>query len=204
MTTSASRLKELLRDIVTALQRHGVSHALVGGMAVAAHGLIRATKDIDFLIDEANADSADTALRSLGFEAALRTAGFVRYVRHPIAELPELVEWADLLLARQAIGRELLALAQQHPIQWEQIPRLPIVPVEGIILMKVLAATDDPNRAHDRSDAVALLRLHADGVDRRWIAAAAAQLGDDCADTYRQLEREATDQVQRNAPTSRL
>lgn len=48
-----SRAPEL-EDLVTlcrALQREGVRYALIGGFAVILHGYVRATKDIDLLID---------------------------------------------------------------------------------------------------------------------------------------------------------
>lgn len=46
-------LDEVLR-VLSALERHGVRYALFGGLAMAAHGLDRATRDVDlFLADDA-------------------------------------------------------------------------------------------------------------------------------------------------------
>lgn len=201
MTTSPSRLKEMLRDIVAALSERGVTHALAGGMAVAAHGIPRATKDIDFLIAHTDETVADQALRSLGFAPEVRGGGFVRYVRRPVAEIPELTEWADLLLARQAIGLELLQQAQANPILWEQGLRLPVVTVEGLILMKALAFVNDPSRFQDRADIISLLRLHRGELTMGWIENAATGLGVQVADLFQHLQQESEHDSSRNPPT---
>lgn len=44
-------LKDALRKIVQALDKHQIPYALIGALAVAAHGYVRATKDVDLLID---------------------------------------------------------------------------------------------------------------------------------------------------------
>lgn len=108
MPIPPTRLKQMLADIVSALRARGVAHAVAGGMAMAVHGEARATKDLDLLIAAGDASAADGAMRSLGFVPGVERTGFVRYVRHPLPELPELSEWADLLFARHAFGLRLL------------------------------------------------------------------------------------------------
>jgi hypothetical protein len=53
-----------LRRVLAAFERHGVRYALVGSMAMAAHGLARATEDIDFFVspDEENIQRIRQAL----------------------------------------------------------------------------------------------------------------------------------------------
>jgi hypothetical protein len=192
MTTSATRLVEMLREVVAAFCRAQVDHALAGGMAVAAHGHPRATKDIDFLIDHADAARAEEALKSLGFAPASddRSTGFVRYSRRPLPSMPEIVEWVDLLLARHAVGRGLIEHASLNPVQWQGIA-LPIVSAEGVVLMKVLACVDDPSRGHDRSDIIALLRAGGKSFDRAWVMNAAASLGNRHEEVFTALTVEA-------------
>lgn len=204
MPIPPSHLKVMLRDIVTALTQHRVSHALVGGMAVAAHGLPRATKDIDFLVSQADAIAAEQALQSLGFTAEVRTGGFIRFVRRPLHDLPELEEWADVLLARHAIGLTLLRQAQTNPLQWEDGLKVPIITVEGLIIMKVLAAVDDPSRMQDRADVIALMRLHHGTVDTDWLESAAAQLGEPVAGMFQQLKEEAAHETRQRTPNHGL
>lgn len=53
--------------ILTALNAFGVRYVVVGGFAVAAHGVVRATADLDLVVERswANAESLATALRSI-------------------------------------------------------------------------------------------------------------------------------------------
>lgn len=55
------------KRVLAALQREGVAYVLVGSMGMAAHGLVRATRDIDLLVEptEDNVERLRRALRSL-------------------------------------------------------------------------------------------------------------------------------------------
>jgi hypothetical protein len=59
--------------MLRALAEHGVDFVIIGGFALAAHGVIRATKDIDILPDPrpANIESLARALRALKAEVML-------------------------------------------------------------------------------------------------------------------------------------
>ena len=48
----APRILDALRVASEQLTKIGVRHALVGGLAVGAHGYPRATKNVDFLVGE--------------------------------------------------------------------------------------------------------------------------------------------------------
>lgn len=188
----------MLQQIARAFSDRGVVHALAGGVAMAAHGFPRATKDLDLLIAHSDADIAGEALRALGFEAASGATGFVRYVRHPLPELPELSEWADLLLARRPLGLELLRQAQAQPILWDGIA-IPVVPREGIILMKLLAHVNDASRLIDRADIRALLG-DVGQSGRESLRAAAAELGADVVALLHRIEQESHDGIRESPP----
>ena len=59
---------EQLRLIVESFNRNEVEFALCGGLAVSAHGLIRATEDIDFLICEESLKRAYEAAAEVGYD----------------------------------------------------------------------------------------------------------------------------------------
>ena len=63
----------LIRKIIRALVDHKVKYALIGGYAVALHGAIRGTVDIDIAIplNKAAFQRAETALREIGLEPRL-------------------------------------------------------------------------------------------------------------------------------------
>jgi hypothetical protein len=54
-------------SILRSLNEHGVQYAVVGGFAVAAHGVIRSTEDLDLVTDRGmrNAESLVAALNDL-------------------------------------------------------------------------------------------------------------------------------------------
>src|SRR5829696_6257902 len=56
------------RDLLAAFNAHGVEFLVVGAHALAAHGLVRATKDLDVWIraDERNAPRVLAALAEFG------------------------------------------------------------------------------------------------------------------------------------------
>lgn len=60
------RLHEVMR-ILDALERAGVRYAVFGAMAMAAHGLDRATRDLDLFVtaDDGNIEQLRTALNSV-------------------------------------------------------------------------------------------------------------------------------------------
>ncbi len=60
-------VNELTR-LVAAFNAHGIDFALCGGLAVAAHGLVRATQDIDFLIRAESLDAAYAAAAEVGYD----------------------------------------------------------------------------------------------------------------------------------------
>jgi len=58
---------EEAKRILTVLEREGVRYVLIGAMAMAAQGLIRATHDLDFFVspESENVDRLKRALKSL-------------------------------------------------------------------------------------------------------------------------------------------
>ncbi len=59
--------------VLAAFARHGVDYTLVGSMAMAAQGLVRATRDMDVFVasDAANVDRLKSALRELFNDPAI-------------------------------------------------------------------------------------------------------------------------------------
>ena len=60
-------LYEEFKSIIAALEEHGIEYAVCGGLAMAVHGLPRATVDIDLLIHAESLEEAQTLARKLGY-----------------------------------------------------------------------------------------------------------------------------------------
>jgi hypothetical protein len=65
-----------LRDLVIALDAHGVRYAIVGGVAVNLHGIPRMTYDVDIVVDmtEENLMACEAALREVRLRPRLPIA----------------------------------------------------------------------------------------------------------------------------------
>jgi hypothetical protein len=130
-----------LGQALDALRSAGVPHALCGGFAVAVHGVPRATKDIDFLVPEADLARAELALKGVGF--TLR-AGPIPFGLGTAAE--RRVHRVTKVAATEHLTIDLLAVtevfahvwASREELQWEG-RLLPVVSRAGLIAMKRLA-----------------------------------------------------------------
>jgi hypothetical protein len=57
-----------LRTLTTSLERDGVEYALCGGLAMAVHGYVRATVDIDLLVLSDQLESVFEVAKRLGYD----------------------------------------------------------------------------------------------------------------------------------------
>ncbi|MSU36122.1 MAG: hypothetical protein EXS36_13670 [Pedosphaera sp.] len=64
-----------LQNLVNSLRRDAVPYALCGGLALAVHGFVRATEDIDLLVEEVALPKLRASVEPLGF----------RFDPHPMA-----------------------------------------------------------------------------------------------------------------------
>lgn len=80
-----ARIQMDLRAVL--LEIHGAlfAHALIGGLALAAHGAGRATADLGLLADGERAEDVDRILREHGYECLLRN----QYVGNYLGPTPE-------------------------------------------------------------------------------------------------------------------
>jgi len=86
-----------IKKVTDALNKAGITYALVGGYAVALHGVIRGTVDLDFVIalEQKQFDAVEKALQSIGLEPRLPiSANEVFQFREEYIEKRHLVEWS--------------------------------------------------------------------------------------------------------------
>jgi hypothetical protein len=127
---------------------------LIGGLAVVAHQVIRATKDVDFLVAAETADKVHDALLNLGYQCLYRSEDAANYVRG--------TEGLDLLFAHRPLARRLLAQASERETP---LGRLRVISVEGLIGFKLQGFVNDATRTRDLDDIRALLQIHRASLD---------------------------------------
>jgi hypothetical protein len=149
-----SKLGRQIAEVVATLDGMGLAFALIGGLALAPHGVIRATQDVDLLVDGEDADAVEQALRRVGYRCIHRSADAGNYQRAD--------ERVDVLYATRPIARHLLAAATAHDTAFGA---LRVVGAEGLIGFKLQALVNDPRRTQDLEDIRALLRTNRDSLD---------------------------------------
>ena len=86
-----------IKQVITAFKKFQVKYAVVGGYAVALHGAIRGTVDIDFVIqlDRSQFEAAEKALLSIGLQPRLPvTATDVFDFREEYIRNRNLIAWS--------------------------------------------------------------------------------------------------------------
>ena len=159
MHFSEMDVRAVLLEIHAALLEARIEHALIGGLALAAHGSSRATVDVDFLADGDRADDVDRLLQARGYTCLQRN----EWVGNYASDRPEQGR-VDFLFARQAHGRAMLGRANAVELLGQQVP---VVDASDLIGLKVQSSSNDPSRRHrDLADIEWLLRHAALDLDR--------------------------------------
>ena len=143
------RLLEQIKEALTAFAGIGTQPALIGGLALAAHNIVRATRDVNFLADADDADRLHGLLLGLGYRCIHRNADAANYVRGD--------EGLDLLYAHRPLARRMLTQARERETT---MGTLRVISAEGLIGFKLQGHLNDPSRNRDLDDIRALLRAN--------------------------------------------
>ena len=131
---------KVIRDVGGALDAARVRYALIGGFAMALHGVQRATVDLDFILMLDDLNRTDQILIGAGYHRVFSSEN----VSHYIADSPDLGR-IDLLHAFRGPSLSMLKRAERIEIAanlW-----LPVVQIEDLIGLKIQAAVNDEQRA---------------------------------------------------------
>jgi hypothetical protein len=142
-------LVEQIREALSMFARNDTKPALIGGLAVVAHQVVRATKDVDFLVEAEAADRVHDALLDLGYQCLYRSEDAANYVRA--------TEGLVVLYAYRPLARRLLAQASERETP---MGRMRIISVEGLIGFKLQGFVNDATRTRDLDDIRALWKIH--------------------------------------------
>jgi predicted nucleotidyltransferase len=149
-----SRLGRQIAEVAAALNGIGARFALIGGLALASYKVVRATQDVDLLVESERADEIDAALVGLGYRCLHRSADASNYGRGD--------ERVDFLYAGRPIARRLLASATELDTA---LGELRVISAEGLIGFKLQGWVNDLRRTQDLEDIRALLRANHAALD---------------------------------------
>jgi hypothetical protein len=145
-------------EVASFLEARGHRVAVVGGLAILAHGSSRATFDLDLLTEAGAREELVAFLEKSGYETLHASPGFSNHSHGESARGRVDVVYVDAATARSLFegASPGLSLGSRRAL----VPR-----PEHLIAMKVRAMKNDPTRAlGDLADIQFLLRLP--GVDR--------------------------------------
>ena len=147
-------LRDSLAALLGHLRRRRIDCALVGGVALAARGVVRGTRDLDFLIPEEKEQDVYELMTQLGFETLDRGQSVSSYLLERLR--------VDFLIARREYGRRMIERAE--PVALSPGVSVRVALAEDLIAMKLQAMVGNPSRGKDRADIEGLLRAHADSI----------------------------------------
>lgn len=147
-------LAEQIREAISMFAFAGTKPALIGGLAVVAHQVVRATQDVDFLLEAEAADQVHDALLKSGYQCIYRSEDAANYLRG--------TEGLDLLYAHRPLARRLLSEASERETP---MGLLRVVSVEGLIGFKLQGYVNDATRLRDLDDIRALVKIHRTSLD---------------------------------------
>jgi hypothetical protein len=122
---AASRLGRQLEEVIASLSKVDARFALIGGLALASHKVIRATQDIDLLTDSEKAEDIDRELVALGYRCLHRSLDAGNYLRGD--------ERVDFIYASRPAARGLLEHATAIQTAFGEVR---VVSTEGLIGLK--------------------------------------------------------------------
>lgn len=151
-----------IHRIAEALQKQGVAFAIAGGYAVALHGAVRGTVDVDIVLrfEKKEFMAAEAALTGMGLMPRLPvSAQQVFDFREEYIKNRNLIAWS---FSNPANPAEVLDVVITHDLGKMRIKKikaggrvLPVLAIRDLIAMKKASA-----RPQDLEDIKALERLH--------------------------------------------
>lgn len=152
--------ERVLRDLVTDFIEREIPYALIGGFALGALGIPRATMDLDFLVTKDALRRVDEVMRRRGYRLRYRSQNVSQFA----ADLTSLGR-VDFLHAFRTIATGMMERALEVAA-FDGSLRLRTLRPDDIIGLKVQALTNDPRRERrDLADIELLAERYADEMD---------------------------------------
>jgi hypothetical protein len=163
-------LNKALQKTVETLDRLGIAYALIGGLAVAARGIVRATQDVDLMV-------ALPVQEALSLEQSMRVSGFQATFHRGAPDDPLI---GVLRLAIPASGAEIKCdvIFASRPWQIRAVSNATSIDL-GTFAVRVAQPADlfllklYAGGPQDLIDAAQLLKMQSASEQSRWKAAAA-------------------------------
>ena len=152
--------ERVVKTLLDEFAQQQIRYAAIGGFALGALGVPRATADLDFLVHRDDLDRLHQALSRLGYVRRIQTENVSHY-RHPEQA------WGavDFLHAFREIALSMLSRTRALPI-FGGTQTIRVLEPEDLIGLKVQAMANDPLRqSRETADIEALLARYGPQVN---------------------------------------
>ncbi len=146
-------MQSLAEYLYRAERRGDLSFLLIGGRSLEAHGYVRNTKDVDFLIASESIPEMERLLKAVGYSKITETPIFSRWKHSSLG-----AEDVDVMFVNPTTFATLSQDTVTLQIGSAQL-KVPSIP--GIAALKLHAIKNNPDRfAKDSADIITLLDLN--------------------------------------------
>lgn len=149
-----------LKVLLSCFNEKNIRYAAIGGFAMGALGVPRATMDIDFLVHQEDLQKLDEVMQSQGYHRTAQTENVSHYDHSKDA-------WGsvDFIHAFRTFALAMLKRARPYPI-FEQTQTIHVLEPEDVIGLKIQAVANNPSRrAQDVADIEALMAFYGKRLD---------------------------------------
>ncbi len=133
----------ILKYLLELFNKNNIPYALIGGLAMDMHGVIRTTQDVDFLVPLEDIEKIEEYLLSRGYKKLLRNNNVANYASDNF-ELGRV----DFLLAHRKYAKEMLKDAVSFELKSSPY-KLKVARLEDLIGLKVQAHFNSKERKTD-------------------------------------------------------
>lgn len=177
--TASGQSTALLLDVVDQLAQEKIDYAVVGAMAAAVHGVIRATADAVLLLSVQEAAALHKKLVGAGFQAQLQRGDFMDPIQATLTVDDPFRNRVDLLIGLRGLESAAFGRALVVPFNGAS---LRIIGREDFVAMKAFAGGPQ-----DLRDAEAALVAAGAGIDLPLLRRLTARYGRDAVQALEKL-----------------
>ena len=149
----ANPVFETLRSITQRLEHLGIPHAVMGGMALVAHGYLRTTEDVDILVSSTSIEVIHKSLVGLGYRPVFEGSKNLRDSQTGVR--------VEFVIAGQFPGDgKPKPVAFPDPSEASQeIDGIRYLRLPALVELKLASGMTNPGRLKDLADVQELIRL---------------------------------------------
>ncbi len=149
---------QVLRTFSEFFERERIRYAVIGGLAIRAWGHVRATQDVDFVVEQEFKRQVVAFAENEGFETLHVSDGYSNHVRG--------TDRVDFMYVDPATAQDIFRGSQRREVIAGI--QMDVAKPEHLSAMKAIAIKYNPRRGwRDVDDVLFLLRLP--GVDRQFV-----------------------------------